>query len=189
MLRQHKSLADALQDQSFLESLYATLTAWGLHRMGPKGAKLVDFCVMVDSFRALEQQISSLAPLTLWQLGGEHVGAVARRIWDVMLALRLGSGETKIVAGSKALHHVLPELVPPIDRGHTIYLFFHNKNLNQGDEAAFLEMFPYFHWIGTLCRDRIEGRLGRGMNTSSTKVIDNAIVGYARAVLKASDDG
>jgi hypothetical protein len=187
LLRHHKSPVAALRDQSFLESLYATLTAWGMHRMGPGGAKLVDFDVMAKSFRESEQRIEALAPITIARLSSEHVGAVGESIWEVISELKIGAGATRIVSGSKALHHVLPDLVPPIDREYTIRFFLHNKNLSQGDEAAFLAMFPHFHRIATRCRDKIEARLERGMNTSPTKVIDNAIVGFVRTYLKAQD--
>jgi hypothetical protein len=53
LLGQHASAGDALLDAAFLESLYATLTAWGMHRMGPGGAKLVEFPALVDSFRTM----------------------------------------------------------------------------------------------------------------------------------------
>lgn len=188
LLQQHRSAADALEDDSFLESLYATLTAWGLHRMGPAPAKLVDFPEMVAGFRALERQIKELSALTIWQLDSEQVETISEDLWDVISTLRVRIGETKIVAGSKALHHVLPGLVPPIDREYTIRFFFHNKNLYQGDRTAFLEMFPYFHRIAVGCRDKIELRIGRGMNTSPTKVIDNAIVGFVRTQLDAKGD-
>jgi len=184
LLRQHQSPVAALLDQSFLESLYATLTAWGMHRMGPPGAKLVEFNVMVESFRELEPLIESLALITMWRLSPEHIGAVGESIWEVISRRRSGVGATRIVSGSKALHHVLPDLVPAVDREYTIRFFLHNKNLSQGDEAARLEMFPHFHRIGTQCWDKIEARLGHGMNKSPTKVIDNAIVGFARTWLK-----
>lgn len=41
-LRGHKSVADAIRDDGYLETMYAMLTAWGLHRMGPGNAKLLD---------------------------------------------------------------------------------------------------------------------------------------------------
>ena len=186
LLREHTALSDLFKDHRFFESLYATLTAWGLHRMGASDTKLVDFRVMVDSFRRLEQQIRNLSPLTIWQLDSEQADGVSKTIWDVISGLSVGTGKTRIVAGSKALHHVLPELVPPVDREYTIHFFFHSKNLYQGDRVAFLEMFPYFWRIAARCRERIEARIGRGMNTSPTKVIDNAIVGFVRAHLKAS---
>jgi hypothetical protein len=34
----HESVVDALYDPAFCTSLYAALTAWGLHRMGPGNA-------------------------------------------------------------------------------------------------------------------------------------------------------
>jgi hypothetical protein len=191
LLRQHKSAGDAVIDKTFLESLYATLTAWGMHRMGPGGAKLVEFPVLVDSFRKLEQPIRKLSTLVLADLRVEEVKSVTEQVWAVISALNIGCGLTKIVAGSKALHHVLPELVPPIDREYTIRFFFHHTNLSQGDGVAFNEIYPRMHRIATECRGKIQARIGRGMNTSPTKVIDNAIVGFVRAKLKivpTSDD-
>src|SRR2546421_6016081 len=114
-------------------------------------------------------------------------GGLVSRSGGVISKLRIGTGLTKIVAGSKALHHVLPDLILPIDREYTIRFFFHHKSLSQGDEIAFLEMFPYFHRIAKECRDQIKARTGRGMNTSATKVIDNAIVGFVLTRLKTEE--
>jgi hypothetical protein len=43
-----KNLLQSATDQALVEAVYATLTSWGMHRIGPKGAKLVDF----DAFKA-----------------------------------------------------------------------------------------------------------------------------------------
>lgn len=188
LLRQHKSAGDALLDRAFLESLYATLTAWGMHRMGPGGAKLVEFPLFSDSFRRLEQPIRKLSVLVLADLPMEEVQSVSEQVWAVISGLNIGCGLTKIVAGSKALHHVLPELVPPMDREYTLRFFFNHKSLNQGDAVTFREMFPRFHRIAVECRGQIQSRIGRGMNTSPTKVIDNAIVGFVRSKLKNVPD-
>jgi hypothetical protein len=96
--------------------------------------------------------------------------------------------QAKIVAGSKALHHVLTELIPPIDREYTIRFFFHHKSFSRGDEVAFHEMFPYFCRIAIESREKIERRIGQGMNSSVTKVIDNAIVGFVRTRLRVALD-
>ncbi len=188
LLRQHKSAGDAILDTAFLESLYATLTAWGMHRMGPGGAKLVEFPVLADSFRRLEQPIRKLSGLVLADLRVEEVKSVSEEVWAVISQLNVGCGLTRIVAGSKALHHVLPELVPPIDREYTLRFFFNHKTLNQGDAVAFREIYPRFHRIAAECRGKIQARIGQGMNTSATKVIDNAIVGFVRAKLKNVPD-
>lgn len=185
LLRQHKSPGDAVLDRTFLESLYATLTAWGMHRMGPGNTKLVDFKLLVDGFGQLEQAIRKLSIFRIVDLRSDEIGQVSDQVWAIISKLMIGQGETKIVAGSKALHHVLPDLVPPIDREYTIRFFFHHKSLSQGDHAAFQEMFPHFCRIATESRGKIETRIGKGMNTSTTKVIDNAIVGFVRTKLNA----
>ena len=39
-------------------------------------------------------------------------------------------------------------------------------------------MFPLFHQIGQRCSQQINAAVGAGFNSSPTKVIDNAIVGF-----------
>src|SRR5207302_5410883 len=97
LLRQHKSAGDAILDTPFLESLYATLTAWGMHRMGPGGAKLVEFPVLADSFRRLEKPIRKLSVLVLADLRIQDVTSVSEQVWSMISALNIGCGLTKIV--------------------------------------------------------------------------------------------
>ncbi len=70
--------------------------------------------------------------------------------------------------------------------------FFKNKNAVQGDATkqreAFLVMYPHFAAISRTCTEQVGSRLNRGMNTSVTKVIDNAIVGYGRLVLNLAEE-
>ena len=47
----HESVRSAIADEELLELIYAMLTSWGMHRMGPKGAKLVDFEPFCDGIR------------------------------------------------------------------------------------------------------------------------------------------
>jgi hypothetical protein len=97
-------------------------------------------------------------------------------------------GETKIVIGTKALHHLIPELVPPMDRQYTLRFFFEHTTMNQGDRMAFDVMLPQFHQIATNCAEQISSLIGVGsMNTSVTKIIDNAIVGYGIERLRVND--
>lgn len=178
LLHRHVSPAEAVKDDEFLQSIYATLTSWGMHRMGPGSTKLVEFTRLRSSFRQQAHQIQGLESLHIYEVEARNAGEVARLLWDVISQLRVGTGDTKIVVGSKALHHVLPNLVPPVDRQYTLRFFYNHAGLNQGDERAFCEIYPQFHRIATSCRDAIESRIGKGMNTSPTKVMDNAIVGY-----------
>jgi hypothetical protein len=166
--------ADAcLKSEHFFESLYATLASWGLHRMGPGKTKLVDLPVMVRGFQGQTENLKKLAQVAIQDLSPQAVLHTADQIWKVIWT---------------ALHHLLPDLVPPIDREYTVQFFFNNKNAIQGDEAkqreAFLLMYPSFARVCQERKTEIESCLGRAMNTSCTKVVDNAIVGDGRTVLK-----
>jgi hypothetical protein len=56
--------------------------------------------------------------------------------------MKVSTSQTQIVAGSKFLHHLLPDLVPPIDRQYTFSFFTGQKAVYGGDRPAFLEWFP-----------------------------------------------
>src|ERR1700688_2415168 len=59
-LRAFPSPSEAIQNDAFLESLYATLTAWGMHRMGQGDTKLQEFC---DFKASLVSQLESIRRL------------------------------------------------------------------------------------------------------------------------------
>jgi hypothetical protein len=184
----HSSVAAILDDDTFFENLYATLTAWGMHRMGPGKAKLVDLDEIKKSFIRQRDNIVEIEHLTLSELEKSDISEVTNKLWKIISELKIGIGNTKIVANSKSLHHLLPNLIPPIDREYTLRYFYNHTNLNQGDEKAFKEIYPYFHILAIAKKQSIHQRLGKGMNTSETKVIDNAIVGYVRQYIKVREN-
>ncbi len=183
-LRALSSGSKAIADDCFLESLYATLTAWGMHRMGDTDTRLVEFEDFKQSLLSVISEISAIEHLKLADLAEGEVADAAERLWAIIFELRIGIGETKIVAGSKALHHALPDLVPPIDRQYTARFFYGQKSFYGGGAKAFCEIFRRFHRIATACKSETEQLLNKGaMNTSPTKIIDNAIVGWVRTNL------
>jgi hypothetical protein len=178
--RYHQSAALLLADERFLEYVYAVLPAWGMHRMGRQKAKVGDFADMVRSLQAASLAIEELWPLRITEVTPEDADSVARRVWDVIASLKVSTSETKIVAGSKTLHHVLPDLVSPIDRQYTFQFFTGQKQASIGEKRAFLEWFLYFAEIGRICRAEIADAIARNgfMATGLAKVVDNAIVGF-----------
>jgi hypothetical protein len=178
----HGNAIEALNDDEFFEGLYATLTAWGMHRMGPGNAKLADLAVIKASFQRQREPISRLEAHDITSMEQTQLHQLTNDLWNVLRELRVGIGQTKIVANSKALHLLLPALMPPIDREYTIRFFYSHTTLSRGDEDTFREIYPYFHQIASSCRDAIRQRVkaGQGMDTCATKVIDNAIVGFVR---------
>lgn len=182
VLQAHNSPVDALNDELFFDYLYATLASWGLHRMGPGKAKLGEMADLRSSFQQQRRRIAQLQHLRIEDVGDDDVDDVASSIWDVLRELRVGIGETLLVANSKALHHLLPALVPPIDRNYTLMFFVGRPYIYGGrDGDYFKALFPLFHEIAVRCREGVAKRIQTpwmGMNTSVTKVIDNAILGF-----------
>jgi DNA-binding MarR family transcriptional regulator len=189
--RMHDDAVSLFADEQFLEYVYAMLPAWGMHRMGKQAAKVGPFDAMVGSLRACCADIERLWPCRITSVAPHEVHALSEDVWEVLSRLRVSTSATRIVAGSKALHHVLPDLVPPIDRQYTFRFFTGQLNVSRGDRAAFLEWFPHFCRIGRECGSEIDAIVARGgfMATGPAKVIDNAIMGFMRATTEAADPG
>lgn len=182
-LARHPTAVDALEDDLFFDYLYATLASWGLHRMGPGNTKLAEIDELKASFRAQASAIARVQQFRIERLGPDDMAKVAEAAWAIIANLRVGIGETVLVANSKALHHLLPDLVPPIDRNYTLRFFVGRRHIYRGRDAELLfrAIYPLFHEIAVRCAGEIHEVLAKplqGMNTSVTKVIDNAILGF-----------
>jgi hypothetical protein len=181
--RTHTSVMALLADEQFLEYVYAVLPSWGMHRMGPQRAKVTDFGELVAALRAAAPVLTELWPLQITRLAPGSVPAVSKRAWQVIAGIRASTSATQIGAGSKTLHHVLPDLIPPIDRQYTFRFFTGQTEVRFGDQRAFLDWFPALTEIAERCRAPIDAALGRGgvLATGPAKVIDNAIIGFMQA--------
>lgn len=179
--REHNSATSLLRDDRFLEYVYAVLPAWGMHRMGGQAAKVCDFEPFTAAMRDCSSALEELWDLRITSLASEQAAELAPKLWDIVAHLKVSTSETQIVAGSKALHHVLPDLVPPIDRQYT-FRFFTGQKQVMGDKRAFLEWYPHLMEIGRRARESITATLERGgfMATGEAKVIDNAIIAFMR---------
>jgi hypothetical protein len=177
--RGYQTVSSLLDDDLFLEYVYAVLPAWGMHRMGPQAAKVGDFTQITTALRETAPALEELWPLRITALSEQAASDAAATAWDVIAHARVSTSRTQIVAGSKFLHHLLPDLIPPIDRQYT-FTFFTGQKMVASDRAAFLDWFPKLADIGTRCRGPIHKAIERGgfMATGEAKVIDNAIMGY-----------
>lgn len=180
--RRHRSAASLLRDDRFLEHVYAVLPAWGMHRMGEQAAKVCDFEPFAAAMRDCRDALDELWDLRITALTPDHAAELAPRLWAIIAGLNVSRSETQIVAGSKALHHVLPDLVPPIDRQYTFRFFTGQKAVTGGDRRAFLEWYPYLAEIARRAREPVGLALARHgfMATGEAKVIDNAIIAFMR---------
>jgi hypothetical protein len=177
--REHRTAGSLLDDSLFLEYVYAVLPAWGMHRMGPQAAKVGDFITITTALKESIAALEQLWPLRITTLEEHEAHETAVLVWDVIARIKVSTSRTQIVAGSKFLHHVLPDLVPPIDRQYTFNFFTGQKRV-ANDRAAFLDWFPRLADIGVRCREPIRDAITRGgfMATGEAKVIDNAIMGF-----------
>lgn len=177
--RQHDNARSLLEDIQFLEYVYAVLPAWGMHRMGPQAAKVAGFATIVTALRQQAPALQHLWPLRITTLAPDAARQAAQIAWQVIAAVKVSRSRTQIVAGSKMLHHILPDLIPPIDRQYT-FSFFTGQKMVPSDHAAFLDWFPQFATIGRRCQEPIRDTISRGgfMATGEAKVIDNAIMGF-----------
>ncbi len=177
--RLHETARSLLDDQLFLEYAYAVLPAWGMHRMGAQAAKVADFAQISAALRQEEPALQQLWPLRITMLSPQSADHVAATAWDIIAHVKVSTSRTQIVAGSKMLHHLLPDLIPPIDRQYT-FSFFTGQKMVASDRAAFLDWYPQLAAIAVRCQQPIYDAIKRGgfMATGEAKVIDNAIMGF-----------
>lgn len=174
------SPAALLQDERFLEYVYAVLPSWGMHRMGAQAAKVPAFDIFARALCACESQIENLWHRDITELAADKVDEVGEQLWEIIARLRSSTSGSRLVSGSKTLHHVLPALMPPIDREYTFRFFTGQTMLSRSEEASFLAWWPLLCEVGRRCAQDVRAATGRAqvMATSPSKVIDNAIIGF-----------
>lgn len=182
-LRRHDSAAHAIGSDEIFDWLYATLASWGMHRMGKGNTKLLELQVIKESLRSQRNAVAVLQDISILNLPPSALRQVCGDIWRLLSSLTISIADAQIVANSKVLHHLLPRLLPPIDRTYTFNFFYNRNNLSISEADAFTEMYSRFHHVALHNKDAITALVGTGWNTSETKVIDNAIVGYVIEVL------
>lgn len=165
----------AIHDEIFTELLHETLKAWGIGRRASKIAPLKEFRRSLvdhtDQFRQLES-------VSMERLLGSH-GSVWAAIDSLITDLAVVDNRARIVAGTKTLHHLLPELVPPMDRAWTGAFFGWSAADPQNNQSQILG--EALEGFAEIARATHPSRLvGEGWRTSSTKVLDNALIGYCK---------
>lgn len=172
MRKEHGSAIKALKDESFLRSLYSTLEAWGI---GSRASNLKKFPDFVEAIRTKENQLSDLEHYFIDDPDLD-IPDTLKKLSNLIFSLDIVDNEAKLVSSTKALHHLLPNLVVPIDRSYTqIFFGWENTKFQYYQKECFERAFRSFVWIAR--QSNPEQYVGKGWNTSRTKVIDNAIIG------------
>lgn len=153
----------------FSEYIYSVLVAWGMHRMDG-GAQLKDFSDFHNVITNFIQNLIPISHLTITELTGNNFTTIVD-LFDHNSVMRTNP---KLVGNSKALHHILPNLIPPIDNRSTLW-FFDKPNMTESETLIYIikkyqYIFSAINWA--------EINYNGPMRTTKIKLIDNAIIGY-----------
>ena len=169
------NVLDAITDEIFLDDLYETLHMWGI---GRRASLLVPRDEFAECLLLASNDISSFQSLRIDdpQLDSDHI---ARELWRLINSLGVVKNISRIVPGTKTLHHLLPDLVPPMDRAWTGTFFKWSATAPQYEqEKTFIETFSRYAEIARATK--LESYVGKGWRTSISKLLDNAIIGYCK---------
>ena len=182
-LDQRKKLggvAKSIESDQYIHALYSTLEAWGMNwgDDSNNGPMMQKYDTFARSIRKYKDDIVALEQVGLDQINADNT----EELWQIIKGMRLSQKRAQIVTGAKALHHLLPQLLPPIDRKYTRPFFHYSHDdfmYTRNHKGAFMRMLWYFAQIAK--NPKVD--LGRYVErekweTSESKLIDNAIIGY-----------
>lgn len=165
------------------EYVYATLASWGMHRMGKGGSKMQEFDTFRASIEPLKERIAEAQQLTPHNM--------RPRGWEVLKEIFRGinvmESGTRLVGNSKVMHHMMPNIVPPIDREYTLRYLRGNTNIRNDVDLEWqmmAEMISNF-FIPIACDAEFKSKARAWMarqdehpwDTSVLKVVDNLVIG------------
>ncbi|TLM67383.1 MAG: hypothetical protein FDZ69_04625 [Deltaproteobacteria bacterium] len=172
---------------SHLEYVYATLASWGMHRMGGKGSKMRPFERFLRSVEALVARIHEAQQFDLTQMDETRWGAV-REIFE---GIDVMASRTRLVGNSKVMHHLIPNLVPPIDREYTLAHLLGSKNITNdlhGQWDLMRGLIEKF-FVPVISSQEFSSATEHWArrseefpwDTSPLKIVDNLIIGAVKA--------
>ena len=193
------SYLSLLQNESFLVFLYGTLVAWGLHRMGAK-RRMIGFDRFRNELVPLAKLLDEIRPINFKNSTLDQIKNVKHKILSLFKMPTITEMSTKtqrennrgpvLVANSKLLHHLHPDLLPPVDRQYIVRYFYCNCiNVKQvyvpestdRQTQWFWEILVEYIKLYDSEKKTIHELLTQGttsMETSVTKVVDNIVVGH-----------
>ena len=171
----HPNVEAALSDEAFLDDLYETLHVWGI---GRRASKLIPRNQFGTQLRALGAVISEFERFNL-ENEDLNLDLIANDLWELIQQLGVVENISLVVPSAKILHHLLPDLVPPMDRAWTGSFFLWSATAPQTEQKeTFVQTFLSFGRIARASKP--SQYVGAGWRTSLTKVLDNAVIGYCQ---------
>lgn len=181
-----KSVDKAIQDDLFLDYLYATLVSWNMEGLS---AKLVGFEAFRKTIQDNSKDLVALSGHSLRSFATravddlEYAQNIMQTVQRLFSQMAVSATNSQLVANSKTIHHIVPNLIPPVDRKFTLKFFYNNQSVPKGEECVdkFIDVLSFYAQIYLLVGEEAEMMIQpHTFNSSVTKVIDNAIIGYCR---------
>jgi hypothetical protein len=177
------SVAAAACDERFARALRQTLLAW---KVGVRAGRLVQEEDFGAALQAALPKLQALEGLAIDDAG--LPAGTGERLWALIESLGIVENKAKIVAGTKALHHLLPDLVVPMDRAWTGKFFqFHLPEWQdaRSQHRIFTLAYGQFARVARQVQPQ-QYVTGHGWRTCRTKILDNALIGLCKAELGTS---
>ena len=134
------------QSLSYVERLYACLVSWGIHRFDNPRARLVEFPQFRDQVVSAAGSLSDLADFRLEELSKKDFKLVISWLSPVVDGMKIVVADWALVVNSRLLHHLLPHLIPPIDRNYTLQYFIGRQDDSGNDPSYTFEKILRSFW-------------------------------------------
>jgi len=183
--------------------IYATLASWGMHKMGNPDftkAKLVSFRDFRNSIIKHKDDFEKLRDLKINFCTTSEYESYINQLEKIYFDLKVSISDATIVANSKTLAHILPNLIPPLDRQYSIRFFKQQKErfftksgaysqirIPKDKNQQFSDFKDYCCRIKKMfdsCNNRIFSINKESFNTSYPKIMDNLIMAFVKNVSK-----
>jgi len=169
------------------EYVYATLASWGMHRLGQKGSKMKGFSVFRQSIETLNNEIIEAQNYTDEGIRDQEWELLKR----IFFGLEVMETSISLVGNSKVMHHLLPNIIPPIDREYTLRFLYSNKTIvsNLEKEWSRLQTIVRKFFIPIVSDKGFQQQSRKWQNqqdlypwdTSPMKIVDNLVIGAVKS--------
>ena len=169
-----------------LEYVYAVLIAWGMNRLGKGGSKMKDFDTFSKCIQQLEDYILKAQSFDCFSMDEEKWSILEK----IFKGIQVMESNSSLVGNSKVMHHMLPNLIPPIDRTYTLSFLYGNTTIRNdlNSEWQLMKSIIENFFIPVASDNNFQllanNWIGKSdeypWDTSLLKVIDNIIVGQKK---------
>lgn len=171
--------------EEHIRTIYAGLCAWGMHRMGKTSTKLEEYDTFMLTILEHRDQFEKFRYVKIEKLTREEFYEIIDKLADLVFSLRVSLSSVNLVANTKTVAHILPDLIPFMDRNYTLcFLLDRSANtqisLNPQNEKQYFRnvmelLFIFSH------DESVLPHLSMHSNpwaTSIPKIFDNCIIAY-----------